>query len=90
MTQSFRPQHSWRDEDDGSIKATLFCNDCELEFRKEEWVTWGAAQRRVAGHDYPTIERVRTDQKKRAKEKWSLRSEPILNAKVSIRALQKE
>ena len=39
MSQSFRPQHIWRNWK-GAVMATLFCNECELEMRKEEWVTF--------------------------------------------------
>ena len=45
-------------------------------------------RKEVAGEDYATMKRVARDQKNRARESWSARSEPTVNAKISLKALR--
>lgn len=87
MYQSFRPEHAYVDEQ-GRIKAALFCIPCELRYREDEWVTWTHEQQAIAGADYVTLKAVQKAQKDRAKEGWSLRSTAILNAKKALKALR--
>ena len=87
MFQSFRPDHAWQDEE-GRTKAVLFCIGCEVETRKKEWERWTEEEKKVAGEEYPTLAAVRKDQKSRAKENWTARSEPIKCGKAALKALR--
>ncbi len=85
MFQSYRPQHTWQDET-GRWKSTLFCVDCEVKQRESEFASWSQEQRDEAGFDYPTLGRVKKEQKDRAREGWALRAESLVNAKASLKA----
>ena len=87
LFQSYRPDHSWRD-DEGRTKATLFCLDCELKRRQEEWESWSVEEKEAVGELYATLDQVRIDQKKVCKKSWAMRSDPIVNAKISLKALR--
>ena len=70
--------------------ATLFCLDCEVKNREREWEYWNEAQKEAVGDDYPSMKRVMKDIKAKAKASWAIRSEPIKNAKLSVKALIEE
>ena len=57
MFQSYRPQHSWTDED-GRTKATLFCLECEFKMRMEEWLSWNDEEKKIAGEGYATKQKI--------------------------------
>ena len=71
MFQSFRTEHAYYD-DSGRIRAVLLCIKCEVQTRQEEWETWTPEQKEIAGDDYPLIETVKKEQKKRIQESASL------------------
>ena len=87
MVQSFRPHHRWT-RDDGQLQATLLCIDCEVVVRELEWSCWTDMQQKEAGLDYVEIGRVKKEQKARSKEAWYARSEVMVNAKASLKALR--
>ena len=87
MFQSFRPDHAWQDEE-GRTKAVLLCVDCEVKTRQAEWERWTEEEKEVAGENYPTLAAVQKDQKSRAKESWTARSEPIKCGRAALKALK--
>ena len=89
MFQSYRPDHCYPDEE-GKWMATLFCLDCELKNREQEWSFWTGKDKEIAGEDWVTMTRVKKDHKNRSKQSWAARSEPIINAKLSVKALREE
>ena len=50
MFQSWRQEHVWYDEDRKAF-ARLFCCDCELKVRKDEWEDMTEEQRALAGEE---------------------------------------
>ena len=86
LYQSYRPEHVWTDNE--RMMATLLCIDCELGIRKTEWSKWNEDEKEVAGADYATMPKVKIDQKGRAKQNWKCKSEHIINARLSIKALR--
>ena len=87
LYQSFRPDHAWKDED-GRTKAALFCINCEVKNRQREWKEWSQEEKDIAGEDYAKEETVKKEQKKRSRESWAARSEPIKGAKAAVKALR--
>ena len=67
MFQSYREKECWPDAQ-GRLMATLYCVDCELKKRIDEWSSWTGPQKEIAGEDYATKKRVVKDQKNRARE----------------------
>ena len=64
MFQSYRDGEWWTDAE-GRTKATLYCVDCELVKRQSEWSYWNGPKKATAGEDYPTMDAVKKDQKKK-------------------------
>ena len=58
--------------------------------RVAEWSCWSDSQQREAGLDYVEIGRVKREQKNRSKEGWTARSEVMINAKASMKALRED
>ena len=59
-----------------------------MKNRQKEWENWSEEEKQIAGENYPTEEAAKRDQKKRARENWAARSEPIRGAKAAVKALE--
>ena len=66
MFQSFRDEHVWyREGEPNRPMASLFCIDCEVKHREDEWIVFSAEEKKCVGEDYPTMKAVKRDQKER-------------------------
>jgi hypothetical protein len=88
MMMSFREQHRW-ETSGGDVRGSTVCIECEQNLRKEEWDSWSDEKRRAMGENYFVLENIRREQKNLAKASWATRTEPILNARTTIKALKR-
>ena len=88
LFQSYRPDHTWWDPETNKTKARLLCLNCELKTREDEWITWTAEEQMEMGADYATMPRILKDHKSVTKKGWQERADPLINARISYKALR--
>ncbi len=75
----------------GTTSAGRLCADCEVRLRKEDWERMTDAQKKGAGEDYFTEERVRKDMKAFNKGRaWSGTAKSLVQARDEINNEEKE
>ena len=80
LNQSWRSGHTRYDEERERTQQFRICNECELKFRKDEWEEKSATEKAELGEDWPSLQRIEKDKKKKQKTKVRCGTPKVANA----------